>query len=641
VRTVVAPGYHAERTDENGKWQFNEAPRDLESMTFRVSQPEYVTAVYACQGAAPDDSAIILLPKEDLLAGKAAMTMGHGIVLAGRVVDQAGKPVADATVTRNHEWRNPAAALTTDTNGDFKIFNLKPGQMYLTVQAGGLAGQTQLLTLSNHMADLKFELVPGKVLQGKVVDPAGKPIAGASVQMDRTDLGLGFLEYEWSGTTDSQGRFVWDSAPEGGHPYCITAGGYHPRTEPSLLADGKDQVFTLRPAVDGDKTLIDGLVTDLDSKAPLSNFTVYVKQYNDQAISHYRQTFTNADGHFAVAVDSSASAYVISAGAPRYKAEASNMKGVGDGDLRMDFGLEGGFANTGLLYTLHGRFVVNGYEGTIPWTNQHFLLSTIVPPPVLASTDPGEQRDEFEKFMETPEGRVWQKAHRSYEVETDSQGAFNIDEVPEGSYQLQVTVRQNRADGGQPIAGICTSIDVPNPAAKNNPRMELGSLDLTLKKVLQREDMAPPFEVKTVDGAPLRLADFHGKYVLLDFWATWCGPCRGETPFLKATYKAFGANEHFAMVSLSLDDNPAAPIEFARKEDLKWTQGFLGKWSESKVTPLYGVEGIPAIFLIGPDGKIIARDLRGDAIKETVGNALGNPLVKEVGGPPKCENIQQ
>jgi thiol-disulfide isomerase/thioredoxin len=169
--------------------------------------------------------------------------------------------------------------------------------------------------------------------------------------------------------------------------------------------------------------------------------------------------------------------------------------------------------------------------------------------------------------------------------------------------------------------------------------MDLGSLDLTIKKLLRTDDMAPPFEVKTLDGAPLRLADFHGKYVLLDFWATWCGPCVGETPFLKAAYKQFGANDHFAMVSLSLDDTAAAPADFARKNEIKWIQGFLGKWSESKVTPLYGVEGIPSIFLIGPDGKIVARDLRGEAIKEAVGNALGNAVEKDRNATQKCENL--
>jgi thiol-disulfide isomerase/thioredoxin len=219
---------------------------------------------------------------------------------------------------------------------------------------------------------------------------------------------------------------------------------------------------------------------------------------------------------------------------------------------------------------------------------------------------------------------VWQQAHRNYEVAVDDDGAFSIAEVPEGSYHLAVTLRQPQAEGGAPIAGLSMDIDVPDRTAKANTSIELGSMQLAPKKALRLGDLAPPFEVKTVDGEPLRLADFRGKYVLLDFWATWCGPCVAETPFLKAAYKKFGGMDRFVMISLSLDNNPTAPKDFARQNGIKWIQGYLGVWSNSKVTPLYGVEGIPSIFLIGPDGKVLAKDLRGEAIRDTVGTALGN-----------------
>jgi thiol-disulfide isomerase/thioredoxin len=664
VRSVVAPNFHAERTDADGQWRFGEAPRDLETLLFRVIQPDYVSTVFACQGAETELEGVVFLPKEDLLAGKAVMALGHGIELAGRVVNPAGQPVADAAITRNHEWRNPAAALASDADGRFKILNLRPGQIYLTIQAKGLAAQTLLLTLSNAMpesvsgnspgspptdrsagvppassggvtppvlnsqtrSELKIQLAPGKVFQGKVVDPSGQPIAGATAQMDRQELGP--LEYDWSVATGADGRFNWDSAPDGPHPYFFSAAGYHPRSEPALVADGRDHVITLRQKTPGDKTMIDGQVADAVSKAPLPKFTLYVQEFTGRSASRFEQAVSNADGHYTAAVDTGADAYLISVGVPDYRVETSNMKAPGDGDLRLDFALEKEPGQSGQLYCLAGRFILDGYAGQINWTNQDIRLYTVVPPPALTATEPEEQRAEFEQFLETPAGQAWARSHRSYDAEVAGDGAFQIHDVPEGTYRLQGNLRQSPAEGADRIASLDTNIFVSPARGDSNAAVDLGRIEIPAQKTQQTlriGDLAPAFEVKTLDGAPLRLADFRGKFVLLDFWATWCRPCVHETPFLKAACKSFGANARFAMISLSLDADPAAPEEFARKNDIQWTQGFLGEWSKSVVTPLYGVEGIPSIFLIAPDGKIIARDLRGEEISEAVAKVLGLP----------------
>lgn len=151
--------------------------------------------------------------------------------------------------------------------------------------------------------------------------------------------------------------------------------------------------------------------------------------------------------------------------------------------------------------------------------------------------------------------------------------------------------------------------------------------DLKDIKHLSIGDVAPEFETKTLDGKVLKLSDFRGKYVLLDFWATWCTPCLGKIPYLVDVYDNFGKDKRFAMIGLSLDHDIGTLKEYISKTDLKWIQGFLGK--SSSVQADYGVQGIPSCFLVGPEGKIIDKDLRGEQLKLAIAKALGMELVQK------------
>jgi peroxiredoxin len=155
---------------------------------------------------------------------------------------------------------------------------------------------------------------------------------------------------------------------------------------------------------------------------------------------------------------------------------------------------------------------------------------------------------------------------------------------------------------------------------RSDAPLDIGKLVLKLATQIKIGQPAPLFEVKTLDDKPLKLADFRGKVVLLDFWATWCSPCKQEMPFLKTIHEEFGKDGRFVLIGLSLDKKPEIAREYVTKEGFKWTQGFLGE--KSKTNDDYGVKGIPATFLIGPDGKLIAKQLRGEQLKDAVAKTL-------------------
>lgn len=129
--------------------------------------------------------------------------------------------------------------------------------------------------------------------------------------------------------------------------------------------------------------------------------------------------------------------------------------------------------------------------------------------------------------------------------------------------------------------------------------------------------MAPDFTLQTPDGKDVSLSDYRGKNVLLDFWASWCGPCLREVPNVKKVYDRYHS-QGFEILSVSLDDKKDNWENAIEKYDLNWGHVSSLKGWLCPVAKLYSVSGIPAMFLIDKTGKIIASELRGEELAEQV-----------------------
>jgi peroxiredoxin len=129
--------------------------------------------------------------------------------------------------------------------------------------------------------------------------------------------------------------------------------------------------------------------------------------------------------------------------------------------------------------------------------------------------------------------------------------------------------------------------------------------------------LAPAISMTDKDGKIVKLSDFKGKYVLIDFWASWCGPCRKENPNVVAAYKKYH-DKGFEVLGISLDSKKEAWLKAIEADGLSWTHvSELKGWQNTAATE-YGVKAVPASFLIDPNGKVVGKDLRGEELNKTL-----------------------
>jgi peroxiredoxin/uncharacterized GH25 family protein len=612
------------------------------------------------------------LSAEPLQGVEAAPTVG-AIHFKGKVVDaETGKAIDVFTYCEGRtsppfdtiKWMTQRR--TEGLDGQFET-HLSTGRSApaLLVEAKGYLPQASDLLASGE-TNFTFALKKGTGPSGVVLKPDGTPLAGAVVRMadmnngvyvDNTSMWPRDDVYREARLTktDEKGRFGFEASIDDYAVLILENDGFAEVKVTDLAAHPE---IKLQPwsRVEGQLMIGTRAGSKETVRMELANspYVAYPRRFSPLNI--FLTTQTDGTGHFAFnrvpPVD-----VVVS--------HSPYLKGLGQGPIaesqQVYCSLKPGEVKTlalgGKGRPVTGKVVVDGSENAINLQADLQSLEFIVPPydgeaeiqakqgkmrdKIAAAESVTEKQrlsDEMHKVLEeanvkrrefysSKKGRAHYFQNRRYAFNCAPDGSFRIEDVAGGNYRLRIAFREGNGGGmrlmAPEIASVVKEVEIPDaPGGRSDEPFDLGVVAAQSRKVLRAGKLAPDFAVKTIDDKTIKLSDCAGKYVLLDFWATWCGPCCAEMPNLKATYDAFKNDPRFRMISLSLDSSVTAPRAYANKNQLGWTMGFLGDWSKADLPNQYGVYSIPGIFLIGPDRKIIVAELRGNNIKAAVEKAL-------------------